>query len=308
MKLFITASVIFASSSLFAIASVKKISKQEYVDQWRGVAVEQMRQHQIPASITMAQAILESASGNSELARKGNNHFGIKCHSWKGKKMYKDDDKKDDCFRVYKNAQQSFNDHSDFLTRYKRYAFLFNYKTDDYKSWAKGLKKAGYATNPKYPQLLIKIIEDLNLMELDRMNAVSIKPQQQVVTIETTKSTAVKKARLVLSHPKGVDYIVAKKGDTFYSLAKELGLSMAQMYHFNDFSSKKDFLEVGDLIYVQVKKRRNIFKKEEIVLSRGMTINEIAQENAIQAKTILRLNKLDDAEKTLPKGIKILLR
>jgi len=308
MKLLITASVIFASSSLFASASVKKISKQEYVNQWKGVAVEQMRQHQIPASITMAQAILESASGNSELARKGNNHFGIKCHSWKGKKMYKDDDKKDDCFRVYKNAQQSFNDHSDFLTRYKRYAFLFNYKMDDYKSWAKGLKKAGYATNPKYPQLLIKIIEDLNLMELDRMNGVTIDSQPQIVEIKVEEKTVAQNVRLILSHPKGVDYIVVKKGDTFYSLAKELGLSMAQMYRFNDFSSKKDFLEVGDLIYVQAKKKRNIFKKEEIVLSRDMTINEIAQENAIQAKTILSLNKLGDAEKTLPKGIKVLLR
>src|SRR5690606_3896602 len=119
-------------------------------------------------SITLAQGMLESGNGNSKLAKEDNNHFGIKCHSdWNGKKFYQDDDAKDECFRVYKNPEESFIDHSDFLVNRSRYAFLFELKPTDYKAWAKGLKEAGYATNPKYPELLIKIIEDNNLQQYD---------------------------------------------------------------------------------------------------------------------------------------------
>lgn len=136
-----------------------KMTKEDYISQWSKVAVEQMYAHNIPASITMAQGILESSYGNSMLAVEANNHFGIKCHTWEGDRVYKDDDKKDECFRKYTHALESFEDHSLFLAGRSRYAELFTYELTDYKSWAKGLKKAGYATNPKYPQLLIDIIE-----------------------------------------------------------------------------------------------------------------------------------------------------
>ncbi|MCR9172812.1 MAG: glucosaminidase domain-containing protein, partial [bacterium] len=134
---------------------------------WKETAIRQMMDHNIPASITLAQGILESGSGNSALATKGNNHFGIKCHGWTGKKMYVDDDAKGECFRVYKDASDSYEDHSTFLKTYSRYAFLFEYDVTDYKSWAKGLKKAGYATSPTYPEKLIKIIEELDLDQYD---------------------------------------------------------------------------------------------------------------------------------------------
>src|SRR6056297_2259144 len=142
-------------------------TRSAYISTWKDEAIKQMREHGIPASITLAQAILESGDGNSELARKANNHFGIKCHGWQGQKTYHDDDKRQECFRKYRNANQSFEDHSDFLKK-SRYAFLFDYEVTDYKSWAKGLKRAGYATNPKYPALLIRIIEENGLAEFDK--------------------------------------------------------------------------------------------------------------------------------------------
>ena len=138
-----------------------------YIDAFKAVAIEEMNKYGIPASITLAQGILESDKGNSSLAKYANNHFGIKCTSdWKGKAYYKDDDKNNDCFRVYKDARESYKDHSEFLKR-KRYSFLFELDKNDYKNWAIGLKKAGYATNPKYPDLLISIIERYQLNQYD---------------------------------------------------------------------------------------------------------------------------------------------
>jgi LysM repeat protein/uncharacterized FlgJ-related protein len=139
-----------------------------YIEDFKGVAIEEMNKYGIPASITLAQGIIESGSGNSSLARFANNHFGIKCTSdWKGKGYYKDDDKKDDCFRVYKDARESYRDHSDFLKR-KRYSTLFELDKNDYKNWALGLKAAGYATNPRYPDMLINIIDKYKLYQFDR--------------------------------------------------------------------------------------------------------------------------------------------
>ena len=148
-------------------SSAYKISKKDYVAMWKDVAIGEMLDHKVPASITLAQGILESGSGNSMLAVDANNHFGIKCHGWTGEKVYKDDDKKNECFRKYDSADESFMDHSDFLLRHQRYANLFELDVTDYKGWARGLKKAGYATNPKYPDLLIDIIEELGLDEYD---------------------------------------------------------------------------------------------------------------------------------------------
>lgn len=154
-------------SPFFVIGQNKSNSTQDYINTYTKIAIEQEKQYGIPACITLAQGILESGSGRSRLATEANNHFGIKCHNdWKGKKIYKDDDKKNECFRVYDNAEQSYIDHSLFLVGKKRYAELFKLKITDYKGWAKGLKQAGYATNPKYPQLLIDIIELYDLANI----------------------------------------------------------------------------------------------------------------------------------------------
>ncbi len=280
-----------------------RISKEEYVDQWSPVAVEQMLQHGIPASITLAQGILESANGNSELALKGNNHFGIKCHGWDGKKMYIDDDAKNECFRVYKSADESYRDHSEFLKGYNRYAFLFEYSADDYVSWAKGLKKAGYATNPKYPDLLIGIIEDLNLNRFDEMAS----PELAAPMIATSSSMKANSHQVQI-HERGVRYVVAKKGDTFYKIAQECGLTLSQLYRFNDFGGQKDFLEPGDVVYIQAKKRGKLFGKEDVVVQKEMTLDELSQVYAVNKQTIIRLNGYTENIEVIAKGEKVTLR
>lgn len=159
----------FVLSSMFVFSQNNSNPTQDYINRYAEIAIEQEKEYGIPACITLAQGILESGSGRSRLATEANNHFGIKCHNdWKGKKIYKDDDKKNECFRVYENPEQSYIDHSLFLVGKKRYADLFKLKITDYKGWAKGLKQAGYATNPKYPQLLIDIIELYDLADISK--------------------------------------------------------------------------------------------------------------------------------------------
>lgn len=294
-------SCVLAVSFGAAASGAHKISKQEYVDQWSPVAVEQMLQYNIPASITLAQGILESANGNSELAQKGNNHFGIKCHGWDGKKMYIDDDAENECFRVYKDGEESYRDHSEFLKTYNRYSFLFDYGTEDYKSWAMGLSKAGYATNPKYPDLLIGIIEDLNLHEYDKL-------QQQAVPVLAQTSAMQRNVHNVQVHDQGVNYVVAKSGDTFYSIAQEFGLTLSQLYRFNDFGDRKDYLEPGDVVYVQAKKRGKFFGKEEIVLTEDMSVEELSQRYAVNKHTIQRLNGYAEETEVIARGEKVILR
>lgn len=286
-KVFTITSLLLAGTSF---ANDARISKSEYVGQWKETAIQQMMENNIPASITLAQGILESASGNSTLALKGNNHFGIKCHGWSGKTVYMDDDSKNECFRAYKTAAESYSDHSEFLKTYSRYAFLFTYDVSDYKSWANGLKKAGYATSPDYPSLLIGIIEDLNLNEYDKMGLPS-----EITTPELIASSSVyTNKHEVIQHESKVKYVVIKKGDTFYSISKEFGLNLSQLYRYNNFEANKDLLEPGDIVYIQPKRRGSIFKNKEIVVAKSMSINELSQKYATNVKSIKRLNDFAD--------------
>jgi LysM repeat protein len=286
MKQLITGVSLVLASSLYAVPA--KITKAEYVDTWKETAIQQMVEYGVPASITLAQGILESGSGNSALAIKGNNHFGIKCHGWTGKKMYKDDDKKNECFRVYKNADESYKDHSEFLKSYERYAFLFAYDVTDYKAWAKGLKKAGYATNPTYPEKLIKIIEELDLAQYDKVGGA-----HQVTALIASSEQFMNTHKVVL-HESKVKYVVAKKGDTFYKISKEFGLNLKQLYRYNDFDTSKDVLVEGDIVYIQPKKRRKLFKRKEVKVGQVLTMNELSQLYASNKKTIKRLNGFTD--------------
>ncbi len=313
MKLHLVSIGVLLTSFSMASSGHKKITKQEYVDQWKGVAIEQMMMHNIPASITLAQGILESGSGNSDLAVKANNHFGIKCHNWEGKKMYKDDDTKNECFRVYKTAELSYIDHSEFLKKYNRYAFLFDYKSDDYKSWAKGLKKAGYATNPKYPELLIGIIEDLGLHKFDGFSNPEIETKPHIA--KTKEKVVVEKGssmrgnvHQVYVHEKGVKYVVAKKGDTFYQIAKEFGLKLSQLYKYNDFDKHKDVLVEGDIIYIRPKKRRNLIKREVTVIQKETSLIELSQTHAVNLNTLKKLNGIVDDEQVFATGREVTLR
>ncbi|MES2589710.1 MAG: glucosaminidase domain-containing protein [Bacteroidota bacterium] len=287
----------------------KKYTQQEYVSLWKDEAVGMMSEYKIPASITLAQGILESANGNSTLAQQANNHFGIKCSNWTGETYYKNDDKANDCFRKYENASQSYLDHSLFLTSKTRYSALFDYDITDYKSWAQGLKDAGYATNPKYPQLLIDIIEKLNLSELD-LNNISPKKlntiKKEQVEKELVKSIMAN-AHTVETHKNNIKYIVAKKGDTYYRISKEFGIGMWQLYKYNEFGEKKDCLVAGDIIYLAPKKRKSktnaTFEvKEEI------TLRMIAQKEGIKVQRLMKFNELSQADENLKKGTKIMLK
>ena len=302
MKLFTSAILILITTTVLAANEGQRMTNSDYVNQWSDVAIDQMNKYGIPASITMAQAILESGSGNSFLAVKGKNHFGIKCHGWEGKKVFKDDDAKDECFRAYSSAQESFVDHSLFLKEHNRYSFLFDLNQKDYKSWAKGLKTAGYATNPKYPKLLIDLIDRLELSKLDNI----IVPEILEPSIAVLKHKPVSKR---LSGTKnGVKCVTVENGDTYFSISKAFGLTLAQLYRYNDFSSKKDFLEAGDVVYLKAKKKRSLFKKEEVVVNAPVTVNELAQKYAVNAKTIRKLNDITDEDNIIAKGEKITIR
>lgn len=281
----------------------KQLSKKEYVDLWRATAVQQMIQYKIPASITLAQGILESGSGNSELVKNGNNHFGIKCHDWTGKTMFIDDDKKGECFRVYKNGEESFVDHSEFLKGRSRYSKLFTFETTDYKAWSKGLKEAGYATNPKYPDLLIGIIEELKLNELDNLG---VPTSQEAPNLALTNEKLNESKHSVVQHENKVKYIVAKKGDTFYRISKEFGLGLWQLYKYNDFGTRKDVLEEGDIIYIQPKIKRS--KTKTIVLTEKMSLRELSQAQGLKLEHLLKRNDTSSADQILPAGEKVTLR
>jgi flagellum-specific peptidoglycan hydrolase FlgJ len=203
-----------------------------YIENYSPIAKEEMLQYGIPASITLAQGILESGAGRGELSVKSNNHFGIKCHKgWTGERVYHDDDKLQECFRKYKDPKYSFRDHSLFLTQRSRYNDLFKHKKDDYKSWAKGLKKAGYATDPKYPDKLIRIIETYELFVYD----------EDVLGKKKSKKKE-KKSSNIKSY-------VVEKGDTLYSISRKFNLTVDTLKTYNDLDSNT--IDVGQVLYLE---------------------------------------------------------
>lgn len=208
-------------------APTKRATVDVYIETYSDIAKSQMRQFKIPASITLAQGILESGSGNGRLAVKANNHFGIKCHGWKGAKIYHDDDEDQECFRKYRNPETSYKDHSEFLTGRKRYSKLFKLKPNDYKGWARGLKAAGYATDRKYPQKLISLIERYELYKYD--NQVLGKITDVIVSQNENTHTVI-------------------KGDTLYSLSRYYGVSVDKLKADNNLNSND--LAIGQVLKI----------------------------------------------------------
>lgn len=220
-----------------------KLSKHKlaYIRKYAPIAVDEMHKSKIPASITLAQGILESGSGRSELASKSNNHFGIKCHTqWQGERVYHDDDEEGECFRKYQFVESSYKDHSEFLTKRKRYSFLFNYNLKDYKKWAKGLKKAGYATDKKYPNKLIKIIETYNLHEFDNVKKKDFK-------IKKNRKKSTKKE--VKPAPIIGEYYEVKKGDTLYSISRKFNTNVAVIKKLNGL--KNNTISIGQRLLIK---------------------------------------------------------
>lgn len=232
-----------------------------YIDAFKTVAIEEMNKNGIPASITLAQGILESDKGNSDLAKYANNHFGIKCTSdWKGKAYYKDDDQSNDCFRVYKDARESYKDHSEFLKR-KRYSFLFELDKNDYKNWAIGLKTAGYATNPKYPDLLIGLIEKykLNQYDVPESEREKIAREDRVFTeinanipVEKKKFTPVdvapKDPPTATSNVATDKYYTVKQGDTLFKISQLYKLTVDELKSLNNMADNN--IKIGQKLLV----------------------------------------------------------
>lgn len=309
----ITFLAFFGSSSLL---NAQNITVKEYIKTWEDVVVEQMIEHDIPASITMAQGILESSYGNSMLALEGNNHFGIKCHDWEGASLVKDDDRKNECFRKYENARASFEDHSIFLTTRSRYSFLFDLDKADYVSWAKGLKQAGYATNPKYPDLLINLIEKYELYKLDeQVDSEKHKPEILKIISEESALASNKEVEMPSSKSHEIyvnknrtKYIVVKQGDTFYQISKEFGVHLRQLSNWNDFPKTKDILKEGDIVYLMPKRKRSKNGSTRIELESDQELWEVSQAHGIKLKSLMELNNIKSSEFEMSKGDIVFLK
>lgn len=304
--------IILFLSSVRAQDELKKLTPSDYISTYKDDAIKEMRHSGVPASITLAQGLLESSNGNSPLATNANNHFGIKCGiNWTGETLYQDDDIQNECFRKYESAYDSYRDHSTFLKSKPRYTFLFELDRTDYKSWANGLKTAGYATNPKYPELLINLIETNKLYEydIDKKNSdaalasnkgILLNDQIQPVKIEKKNESdknhsnwnmemnVVMNGREVCSNNK-VKYLVARKGDTYSSLATELEMAIFLLTYYND-SKGDDILNPGQLVYIQLKKNKG--NEEFHISSQGETMFSISQKYGIKLKKLYQKNRM----------------
>lgn len=279
----------------------QRITRTQYIDKYSKIAVREMNRVGIPASITLAQGILESGDGNSTLARKANNHFGIKCHKgWQGESMYRDDDLPNECFRSYKDADQSFVDHSEFLCTHKRYAFLFEYGTTDYKSWAKGLKQAGYATSPTYAERLIEIIESNDLTRFDKNVEPESTPEERTEIAEQTNNFIEVEVNDLEVSPFGkiktnnrTDYVEVMPGDNIESLADRYWLEPWQLRMFNELDAKAK-LKVGQRLYISRKQSKAEKKYKTHTVKKGETMHDIAQQYAIRLKALYKLNLMEE--------------
>lgn len=275
---------------------------EQYIAQYYPIAVEQMERHNIPASITLAQGLLESGAGNSTLTRKSNNHFGIKADkSWRGRKVSSMDNGRNCKFRAYDSARESYEDHSLFLINRERYASLFKLRKDDYKGWAKGLKKAGYAEDPAYPNKLISLIERYQLYKFD--------------SYKSQKSNGILRDAAVQSSASGhpvyrsneLLYIIANTGDTFKSLAKETGISRRKLIKYNDLY-KKYPLKAGDIIYLEKKHKKALKPHQFHTTANGESLYSIAQKYGIRLKRLLEMNPQFKSYATLKVGDIVRLR
>lgn len=300
MRLRITILVCLFVSCAYALTPVKWNQRyQDYIDMYKDVAIYEMLKYNIPASITMAQGLLESGAGSSDLCRKGNNHFGIKCHDWTGATMHHDDDAQGECFRVYRSAFDSFEDHSLFLQR-ARYKQLFSLRRTDYAGWARGLKACGYATNPRYAQLLIDVITCYGLNNLDRettYNAQNVMRLSQgsamaVSGVNESSNDGGRGEHIVRMNNRNY-YVVARKGDTFKSIAKEFNLSYRKLAKYNE-RNKNTVLNDGEIVYLEKKRSRaeKKYKKVPHIVKSGESMYYIAQVYGVRLKSLYKKNKL----------------
>lgn len=291
--------LIFLSITMLAGAQSLQKSYLFYIHQYYEIAEKQQKEHGIPASIILAQGLLESGAGESELTRMSNNHFGIKCTDWTGPRVYHDDDIKGDCFRKYDRAIDSYEDHVNFLKTRKRYAFLFNLKPTDYESWAFGLKKAGYATDPSYAYKLISIIENYNLHRFDlglnyaddtknnnsvpenysygNMGTIQAIPDHQVYKIN--------KVRCINALP----------GDSYAVIADIFNIKEKRLREFNEVDADTP-LQSGEVVYLSKKRQQADKTIATHIVEAGETMHNIAQNFGIQTKSLYDMNQMSYTE------------
>lgn len=297
-----------------------------YISTYANLAMSEMLRTGVPASITLAQGIIESDYGRSRLAREANNHFGIKCHNgWKGRKIYHDDDRRNECFRKYREPVESYKDHSDFLVTGSRYRFLFELARDDYRGWARGLKKAGYATNPHYARMLIDMIEENELHVYDelvisgrkmdkqkiyagagpeleeedrefRVNNSDLSPGDEFVV---TRSNRVKVRNRI-------EYIIIEEGDTYESLAREFELLRWELFRYNELEEDA-VLRPGQLLYIQPKRKKAEAGSDYHILKEGETMYSISQLYGIRLKSLYEKNRMEPGYEP-PAGTELWLR
>ena len=283
--------IILCSISVVA----QEATTEDYIRKYHKIAIDEMHSYGIPASITLAQGILESGNGNSDLAHKSNNHFGIKCHkNWSGRKVYHDDDAKNECFRKYRKVSDSYRDHSEFLKNRDRYAFLFDYKTTDYAAWAKGLKNAGYATHPEYAEKLINLIERFDLALYDRASNGKRK----------VKKPKRRERKKIYKSENGLKYVLAETGDNYDIISTELSLWMWELLSFND-CEKDQQLAQGDVVYLEMKKKKA--KSEYHIVKEDETLHFISQLHGMKLASLQFKNRLKK-DQNIQVGQKLFLR
>ena len=280
---------LFSISSMASWAQMRwNQTYQLYINQYKDLAIREMLQYRIPASITLAQAVFESGAGRSRLARLGNNHFGIKCHDWTGRTIAEDDDALGECFRAYDHPLQSFEDHSKFLVNSSRYRRLFSLSMQDYRGWAHGLKACGYATNPRYAYKLIELIELYKLYVYDNARS-----YDHAMVEYSGNQTVVNQAKPL--HPIAIFnknyYIRARRGDTFKLIGEEIGVSYKKIAKYNE-RDKDDALTEGEIIFLKKKRKRapKAFKNRPHVVKDGESLYIIAQIYGMRLSSLYKLN------------------
>lgn len=277
--------------SIALSAQRRNSAYNNYIKEYSDLAVEQMKRYKIPASITLSQGLLESGAGQSSLAKRSNNHFGIKCGSnWSGRSVRANDDAPNECFRAYSSVRASYEDHSKFLTGNRRYASLFNLKQTDYRSWAKGLKQAGYATDKSYATKLISIIEDYELYKYDT---------KSMSKSEERKWNKQLKKKPWLANPhdvyiaNNIAYVIARDGDTFSYLSGEFGISKRKLAEYNELEKGYTLMD-GDIVYLSKKNKKSLSGAIYHVVRDGDSMHTIAQIYGIRLKNLYKLNKLSE--------------
>jgi LysM repeat protein len=273
----------------------KKLSKEDYINKYKDIAIAEMKRSGIPASITIAQGMLESDNGNGKLTSLGNNHFGIKCHNWDGKKFYIDDDIKNECFRKYGTAAESFHDHTDFLLSHSRYSFLFGFKSTDYKDWAKGLKKAGYATNPLYAELLVKIIEENKLNQFDHDYIPANRPGTLKKLPEETGVDFTFHLTRPIFKRNDIDYVIVKKGDNIDKLAREVDNISWELIRYNELT-RDSVLHEGQIIYLEPKHRRAEKGMDFHTVQAGESVYSVSQLYGMKTRLLRKWNNLSKTD------------